>query len=78
MSMVAKDQIVHAPPEQQTTNGVRSGALTRDAVLEIIEVTAQTLLGVSADEALARLDRGELEGTLAGGTLESLRWLLNS
>jgi hypothetical protein len=52
------------------------GQLSPEEVSALIEVTARELLGVSADDAFAKLDRGELDGTLAGGTLESLRWLL--
>lgn len=43
---------------------------------ELAEQEARDLLGVSLDEALAKLDRGELAGTMAEARLTSIRWLL--
>lgn len=78
MLMAANARIAQPRIEKTTANGNgRRGALSRDEVAALIEITAQEMLGVSGDEALARLDSGELDGTVAGGTLQSLRWLLN-
>jgi hypothetical protein len=55
-----------------------SGRVTKTDVEALAEQTAQELLGVSAEEAFAMLDSGELEGTLAGGALRSLRFLLGA
>lgn len=52
------------------------GKVTFEELSLIADETARQLLGVSRAEAFAMLDRGELDGTLAGGTLESLRWQL--
>jgi hypothetical protein len=52
------------------------GELSEAEVVALSEETAHDLLGVSADEAFAMLDRGELDGTLAGSALRSLRFLL--
>jgi hypothetical protein len=54
------------------------GELTRDELVALAEVTARELLGVSADDAFEMLDRGELDGTVAGDSLRSLRWLIDA
>ena len=67
---------------QTTTDGSASaemeGELTLEQLRTLAERTARELLGVSAEDAFAMLDQGELDGTLAGGTLTSLRWLLRA
>jgi hypothetical protein len=50
--------------------------MSQTEIMDLAELTAREMLGVSRDEAFAMLDRGELEGTLAGGSLQSFRWLL--
>jgi hypothetical protein len=50
--------------------------VTKDQVKAQLEATAG-LLGVSVDEAFARLDRGEFRGTDAELNLRMLRYLLN-
>jgi hypothetical protein len=52
------------------------GELSREDLEMVAEATSQKLLGVSAQEAFAMLERGELDGTLAGSALQSLRFLL--
>jgi hypothetical protein len=71
----------HIVTQEASGNGnaaapLARGGMTREDIEALAEQTAQELLGVSADEAFAMLDRGELDGTLAGGSLSSLRWLL--
>lgn len=51
--------------------------LTRDELLARAAAVAHDLLGVSTDEAFARLDRGELAGSLAGPELRMLRDMLD-
>lgn len=52
------------------------GELTRAEILELADLTARELLGVSADEAFSMLERGELDGKAVEGPLRSLLWLL--
>ena len=52
------------------------GQMTQQELVALADATAHSLLGVSAAEAFAKLERGELEGTLAGSSLTSLCWLL--
>ena len=54
----------------------RGTNMSQTEIMDLAELTAREMLGVSRDEAFAMLDRGELEGTLAGGSLQSFRWLL--
>jgi hypothetical protein len=72
---------VHNQIVSTNGNGSRSlsdrGPISPDEVVALIDATASELLGVSGHEACAMLDRGELDGTLAGGSLRSLRWLLD-
>lgn len=49
--------------------------LTPEQIDALIESTARTLLQVSSDEAMRLLDAGDLDGTVAGESLRSLRWL---
>jgi hypothetical protein len=39
------------------------------------EYVARELLGISAEAAFAKLDAGELDGTVASDALRSARWL---
>jgi hypothetical protein len=73
MTTIAHDAIV--PKKTQRVVPER-GQVSPDDVQALAEQTAQQLLGVSAAEAFAMLDRGELDGTLAGSALSSLRFLL--
>lgn len=50
--------------------------LTREQVLQRAERLARDILGVTAEEAYARLDRGELRGTIIEAELWSFRFLL--
>lgn len=50
--------------------------LTRAQLEALAEREARELLGVSAGEALAKLDRGELRGTIAEAEFSMLRSLL--
>lgn len=50
--------------------------MSREEILDLAERTAREMLDVSREDAFAMLDRGELEGTVAGGSLRSIRWLL--
>jgi len=65
--------IAHNEKDDIGNNGHR---MSRDDVEQMAEATARDLLGVSADEAFAMLDRGELDGTLASSALRSMRFLL--
>ena len=61
-----------------TTEGFpMTGELSRDEIVSLAEAYSQRLLGVTADEAFAMLDRRDLEGTMAEGSLGSLHWLLS-
>jgi hypothetical protein len=75
MSSVAQSPIV-TTAEQRPGPATERGHMSREELITLTETSARELLGVSADEAFAMLDRGELEGTLAGDSLQSLRWLL--
>jgi len=65
--------IAHNETPELGHNGHR---MSREDVEHLAQETAQDLLGVSADEAFAMLDRGELEGTFASSALRSVRFLL--
>jgi hypothetical protein len=54
------------------------GVLSADELDVLAERTAQELLGVSAAEAFAMLDRGELAGTVAESALEGIRFVMAS
>ena len=51
--------------------------LTTEQVRERIEELAQTVLHVSADEALRQLDAGELDERVVSSQLRMLRFLLD-
>ena len=78
MTTVTESRIARDPSTDRVQLGRERGKMSREELQEITEATAQQLLGVSAEAAYAMLDRGELEGSLAEGTLVSLRWLLAS
>jgi len=70
------DRVVQAPsPLRETPELRRSGELTVEQIDAIAEATAHELLRVSLEEAYAMLDRGDLDGTVAGDSLRSLRHL---
>lgn len=54
------------------------GELTKADVVALADHSAQELLGVTADEAFAMLDRGELDGKAAEWPLLALRRLLDA
>lgn len=54
------------------------GELSREDVAILAERTARQLLDVSLEEALAKLDRGELDGTAAESSLRALRFLIEA
>lgn len=66
--------------DKRKANGVKPPrhAHGRDQILEVAETEAREWLGVSFQEALEQLDRGELEGTVAEAEFRSLRRLLES
>jgi hypothetical protein len=72
MCAVATNHITmkHRRPER--------GRMSQEDVASLAETAAHQLLGVSSQEAFAMLDRGELEGTFAGTTMQSLRFLLDA
>jgi hypothetical protein len=75
MTTITQESIVKEAPRSATPSRNR-GKVTHDDLQALAEASAQELLGISAHEAFALIDRGELEGTLAGDTLRSLRWLI--
>jgi hypothetical protein len=50
-----------------------SQVVSKSRAVEIVELAAQNMLGVSSAEAFAMLDSGELGGTIAAAELEALR-----
>ena len=72
MSTVAARSVV----QQSRSGHPDSGKMSHEQVEALAETTARELLGVSAFEAFATLDRGELDGTFAASALRSLRFLL--
>ena len=54
------------------------GPLSGEEIAILAERTARDLVGVSLEEALAMLDRGELRGSMAESALRSVRVLLDS
>jgi hypothetical protein len=73
MTTIAQDAIVSKKTQRPVPE---RGRVSSADVQEVAEATARELLGVSAEEAFEMLDRGELEGTVAGSALASLRFLL--
>jgi hypothetical protein len=57
---------------------VERGELSQAELEALAEHTAHELLGVSADEAFAMVDRGELDGKAAEWPLLALRHLLSA
>lgn len=53
------------------------GELSKDELNELAEYTARQLLGVSAADAFAMLDKGGLDGKAVESPLRALRRLLN-
>lgn len=78
MSTVAGRTVAWSVPDAGRQTSVKRGEMTRDELVVLAETTARELLGVSADDAFAMLDRGDLDGTVAGGSLQSLRWLIDA
>lgn len=81
MSAIARSQTAQTAQWATNGNGRDSGSSERrevsdSQIRELINETAQQLLSVDGTRALAMLDSGELEGTQAGESLRSLRWLL--
>jgi hypothetical protein len=64
----------HRKTNEQESPQLRD--LTPDQIQALIDSTARELLRVDGVEALRMLDAGELDGTVAGESLRSLRWLL--
>lgn len=52
--------------------------LTQKGAEALAEREARAILGVSKEEAFARLDRGELRGTIAEAELTMLRALIQA
>lgn len=50
--------------------------VSKERLEEIIDRASQKMLGVSRIQAFAMMDRGELDGTMAGDNLGALRYLL--
>ncbi len=79
MSTTAAQNLSTAPADARNGGLVvalkERGEVTRAELEALLDATARDLLGVPVREALAMLDRGELDGTLAGSALRSLRWL---
>jgi|GEM_PF-5968555 len=67
--------LAHRLPETPP-NEVLDVEYTREEYLVWADGEACKMLGVGWDEALRRLDRGELEGTLAEARLKLIRSLL--
>ena len=70
-----------SPPLPSREDGRRDDELRELTLAEakqLAEQTAHELLGVSADEAFAMLDRGELRGQAAEPSLRALRWLIRT
>jgi hypothetical protein len=51
---------------------------TRDDVASLAEAEAQSMLGVSTEEAFRMLDAGALAGTIAEAEMRMLRFLLEA
>jgi hypothetical protein len=78
MSTIAERHVTASPRTTSSTGLPENGGeFTRAQLQELAEATAREMLGVSAETAFAMLERGELEGSLAGGSLGSIRWLLS-
>jgi hypothetical protein len=79
MTATTRDGVVARLAENgKQPDYLERGELNREQIEMLIAATARELLHVEADEALRMLDSGELEGTLAGESLRSLRWLLTA
>jgi hypothetical protein len=50
--------------------------VSKERLGEIIDRASQRMLGVSRSDAFEMMDRGELDGTMAGDNLSALRYLL--
>ena len=65
-----------ANPSRQGSGALIQKPLTRDELLKAGEDEARRMLGKSLDEVFEMIDRGELEGTLAGAHFECVRVML--
>lgn len=66
--------------DNREPNGLRPPATAEgaDEIRAVAEAEAQAWLGVSFDQALRMLDRGDLDGTVAEDEFRSLRRLLET